>query len=106
MRLRLTLVYGGLFLVARLVLLGVTYVLVSQQLPSGDMMVRSDLPAPPGGARTVIERFATETRDNALRTVLTQGALALALVATAAIALGWLVAGRLLQPLHRITETA
>ena len=107
MRLRLTLVYGGLLLIAGLLLLGVTYVLVSQQLPSGDMMVRSELPAPqPGASTTVIRQFATDTRDNALNTVLTQGAIALAVVASAAIALGWLVAGRLLQPLHRITETA
>ncbi len=107
MRLRLTLVYGGLLLVAGLVLLGVTYVLVSQQLPSGDMIVRSDLPAPPPGATgTFIQRFATETRDSTLNTVLTQGTIALIVVTATAIALGWLIAGRLLQPLHRITETA
>jgi signal transduction histidine kinase len=41
-----------------------------------------------------------------LHTLLTQGAIALAIVSAAAIALGWLIAGRMLQPLHRITETA
>ncbi len=107
MRLRLTLVYGGLLLVAGLVLLGVTYVLVSQQLPSGDMIVRSELPAPQtGNATTFVQRFAAETRDSALDTVLTQGTIALIVVVTAAIALGWLVAGRMLQPLQQITATA
>jgi signal transduction histidine kinase len=108
MRLRLTLVYGGLFLLAGVVLLGVTYVLVSQRLPAREMAIRAELPLPQPGTASpqVIQRFATEARDNALNTVLTQGAIALAVVSAAAIALGWLVAGRLLQPLHRITDTA
>nr|BFE76038.1 hypothetical protein GCM10020092_093390 [Actinoplanes digitatis] len=38
--------------------------------------------------------------------LLTQGGIALLVVSAVAIALGWLVAGRMLQPLHRITETA
>jgi signal transduction histidine kinase len=105
---RLTLVYGGLFVVAGLVLLGVTYVLVSQRLPRGDTIFRTALPRPaePDSGPMLIQRFATDTRDSALNTVLTQGGIALVVVSAAAIALGWLVAGRLLQPLHRITDTA
>ncbi|HEU4348811.1 MAG TPA: ATP-binding protein [Actinoplanes sp.] len=109
MRLRLTLVYGGLLLVAGIVLLGVTYALVSQRLPTGDMVFRAQLPSAvlgPGGEPQLIQKFAAETRDSALNTVLTQGGIALAVVSAAAIALGWLIAGRLLQPLHRITDTA
>ena len=64
------------------------------------------MPAPAGAAPQLIQRYATDTRDSALNTVLTQGAIALAVVSAAAIALGWLIAGRLLQPLHRITDTA
>ena len=108
MRLRLTLVYGGLLLVAGIVLLGVTYVLVSQRLPS-DFVVRTGVPALPPDtvAPTQIRRYAVlQARDSALNTVLTQGAIALAVVSATAIALGWLIAGRLLQPLHRITDTA
>lgn len=106
---RLTLVYGGLFVAAGLVLLGVTYVLVSQQLPSGQSMMRSVQPEPGVAGEvgpTVIQRFTSETRDSTLNTVLTQGTIALAVVSAAAIALGWLIAGRMLQPLHRITDTA
>ena len=107
---RLTLVYGGLFVAAGLVLLGVTYVLVSHELPRGDSMIRAVAPEPgiagePAGP-TMIQRFTTETRDSTLNTVLTQGAIALVVVSAAAIALGWLIAGRMLQPLHRITDTA
>jgi len=106
---RLTLVYGGLFVAAGLVLLGVTYVLISQRLPRGDSVLRTVLPEPgiAGEAGpTKIERFTTEARDSTLNTVLTQGTIALVVVSAAAIALGWLIAGRMLQPLHRITDTA
>jgi len=113
-RTRLTLIYGGLFLVAGLVLLGVTYALVSHQLQPDDTRVisnstgavtggASDNP-PPAGA--LVEQAAADTRSDALHNLLTQGGLALGLVVITATGLGWLVAGRALQPLHRVTETA
>jgi signal transduction histidine kinase len=122
-RARLTLVYGGLFLLAGIVLLGVTYALMSQRLPDGDHTVRSDpsastrsVPSPglaPNGqvrstsaADDPLVRVASDAQQDTLDTLLTQGGIALALVGAAAIALGWLIAGRVLQPLHRITETA
>jgi signal transduction histidine kinase len=110
-RARLTLVYGGLFFLAGVVLLGVTYVLVSQQLPSGDRFtVTGQLPhpggsgLPPGGQ--VVTQVTEKTWHDALNAILTQGAIALLLVGVVATAFGWLIAGRMLQPLHRITETA
>jgi len=113
---RLTLVYGGLFLVAGVVMLGFTYVLVSQRLPgkavvTGEGVVGEAGAAgePPAGMvkpNVMFQRVVAETRDDALSALLTQGGIALLVVGAAAIALGWLVAGRMLQPLHRITETA
>jgi signal transduction histidine kinase len=102
---RLTLVYGGLFVAAGLVLLGATYVLVSHGVPAGAAMV-ADGPLPPGNGQVLVQKVASGTRDSALHTLLTQGGIALAVVSAAAIALGWLIAGRMLQPLHTITETA
>ena len=107
---RLTLVYGGLFLAAGVVMLGVTYVLVSQQLP-GNAVVRgsSNVNAPPADVArpdVVFQRVIEDTQDDALSALLTQGGIALLVVGAAAIALGWLVAGRMLQPLLRITDTA
>jgi signal transduction histidine kinase len=99
---RLTLVYGGLFVAAGLVLLGVTYVLVSHELPG--RVAASSQVAPDG--QLLVQQFVEGTRTSTLHTLLTQGAIALAVVSAAAIALGWLIAGRMLQPLHRITETA
>ena len=115
---RLALVYGGLFLAAGVLLLGVTYVLVSHQLGAGSPVSSvSGAAAPPPSVVTSgetgqnyvdaqIVRAATDTRNDALHSLLTQSAIALVVVGVVASALGWLVAGRVLQPLQRVTETA
>jgi signal transduction histidine kinase len=108
-RARLTLVFGGLFLLAGIVLLAVTYVLVSQRLPHGQLSADSSKPPegkpiPPGAAK--MESIATDIQEGTLRELLIQGGVALVVVSAAAIALGWLIAGRMLQPLHQVTETA
>ncbi|HEY0453336.1 HAMP domain-containing sensor histidine kinase [Actinophytocola sp.] len=112
-RARLTLVYGGLFLLAGVLLLAVTYALVSQQVPGepGLTVTRGDGSAtthssPPPEADARMDQVAQSTRQDALTALLTQGGIALAVVAAAATALGWLIAGRMLQPLDRVTETA
>jgi signal transduction histidine kinase len=141
LRLRLTLVYAGLFFAAGLVLLGVTYVLVERELPKATGLFTGRLADPqnrPGGAapsglpgdalaagpddpflRTsdgdvltaeeasdyLADRQA-EVRRAALTSLLTRGGAALLLVGSAAVGFGWLIAGRVLAPLHRVTETA
>jgi signal transduction histidine kinase len=108
---RLTLVYGGLFLAFGVVMLGVTYVLVSQRLP-GKAVMRgtTGLRAAPDPTAPmpdlIFQRVVDDTRDDALSALFTQGMIALLVVGAVATALGWLVAGRMLQPLHQITETA
>jgi signal transduction histidine kinase len=102
-RTRLTLVYGGLFVLAGIVLIGATYILVQQRLP---MEVAGRTAFGPGPEPQIIENVVTGTQNTALHTLLTQGLIALVLVSAAAIALGWLIAGRMLQPLHQITATA
>ena len=121
---RLTLVYGGLFFLAGLLLLGVTYVLMSRQLSDGGTFVASfhgqqgsgpsSTPPAPGSSLGYVapdslvtaQKAVDGARNSALRALLTQGGIALAVVGAAATAFGWLVAGRLLQPLHRMTATA
>ncbi|CRK57183.1 ATP-binding region, ATPase-like:Histidine kinase, HAMP region:Histidine kinase A, N-terminal [Alloactinosynnema sp. L-07] len=106
-RARLTLVYGGLFLLAGVVLLAATYALVSQQLPIRARGITSELPHDPAaGPQVRIMQVADDLRTDALSALLTQGGIALGVVGIAATAFGWLIAGRLLQPLHRMTETA
>jgi hypothetical protein len=121
LRARLTLIYGGLFLVAGMLLLGATYALFSQQLngSSQKYLVRIDdhrLPA--GGTKSTglfvlnpagdvltgsdAERVMAEQRqrvhDAATKSLLTQGGIALLLVGGLAAGFGWLVAGRVLAP--------
>jgi signal transduction histidine kinase len=108
-RARLTLVYGGMFVLAGMVLLAVTYLLVQQRLPMLAGKVAGERAAPPPGfsvAPHQVEEIVSGTQDTALHTMLTQGLIALAVVSAASIALGWLIAGRMLQPLHQITATA
>ncbi|MEV0895759.1 ATP-binding protein [Actinoplanes sp. NPDC049802] len=109
---RLTLVYGGLFVAAGLVLLAVIYILIDRRAPllferdfAGEQVgAEAGVGAVPGDAvvRQTVEGFQAGT----LYTLLTQGAIALVVVSAATIALGWLIAGRMLHPLHTITETA
>ncbi|MET7396370.1 HAMP domain-containing sensor histidine kinase [Dactylosporangium sp. NPDC005572] len=121
LRLRLTLVYGGLFLLAGMALLGVTYLLFTKQLtdsiggympdePGMDrqmMIMRRDGTTLTGeAALDWMRRQQADLRDAATKSMLTQGSIALALVGAAAAASGWLVAGRMLAPLHRVTATA
>ncbi|GAA4240617.1 ATP-binding protein [Actinomadura meridiana] len=131
LRARLTLTYGGLFLAAGIVLLGVAYALVDQQLSgSGTKVFATRLnPAPgttpaPGATGRPAQRVTAEERefvagterlmkkqreelhDATVTSLITRGSVALGVVGAAAAALGWLVAGRVLGPLHRVTETA
>ncbi|MEU7755652.1 HAMP domain-containing sensor histidine kinase [Micromonospora sp. NPDC049101] len=114
-RARLTLIYGGLFLLAGVVLLAVTYVLVDQRMPQPFGVSLRDLPktspTTPSGQnvdnlRNLIQQAQDEAKRNALESLLTQGGIALIVVSAVAIAFGWLLAGRALQPLHQVTDTA
>ncbi|MEU0560876.1 HAMP domain-containing sensor histidine kinase [Dactylosporangium sp. NPDC006015] len=111
-RARLTLVYGGLFLLAGLLLLGVTYVLLYQRL-SGNAIISgtvSGLPpgvaAPPPDGQLFVRQIRDDITTDTRQTLIVQGGIALAVIAAAATAFGWLIAGRLLQPLHQVTATA
>jgi signal transduction histidine kinase len=111
-RARLTLVYGGLFLLAGLLLLGVCYVLVYQRLNGNTLIagVAGQAPPPdeilPKDAAVTFRQFRADVTSDTRQVLLTQGGIALGVIALAATAFGWLIAGRLLQPLHQVTATA
>jgi signal transduction histidine kinase len=121
LRLRLTLVYGAVFMLAGLTLLAVTYLLFNQQLTR----TFEDRYAPATGktkhmvfikqngvelrgeaALEWLRQQERELRGAAVTSLLTQGAVALVVVGGAAVGLGWVVAGRVLAPLNRVTDTA
>jgi signal transduction histidine kinase len=134
-RLKLTVLYGALFLVCGIALLGVTYFLVAQRLPTaltGKGQVASGQAAFTGGGSSdeicytqVGGAGGLETevggslpspngclalldaaRSDELSQLITDSGIALAVMAAASIGLGWVVAGRVLQPLRTITTTA
>ncbi len=130
LRARLTLVYGGIFLAAGLVLLGTTYALFNQELGQrgtlsivrqGTDTAPSVTPPPDTRASVMtdegdiltgpdaeewMENEQSRLRDAATTSLITLGGLSLLVVGGLAAAFGWLVAGRVLAPLHRVTDTA
>ncbi len=108
-RLRLTVLYGCLFTVAGAGLLGFTYWLFDRATAGEQILpaVRSvwcskSTPA----SWCQIERGALIRQRLDLHALADQSAIALAVMAALAFALGWLVAGRVLRPLRTITATA
>jgi signal transduction histidine kinase len=129
-RLRLTAVYGGLFLVSGAALLAVTYVLVDRLTDTGVFhagngisgMVfggahpsasRPGVTAQSGPAGTPVpplspaqmQHLAAQQHAAEMRQLLLSSGIALAIMVVIAVALGWLVAGRVLRPLRSITAS-
>jgi signal transduction histidine kinase len=115
-RMRLTVLYGSLFFLAGLAVLAITYVLMHNTLANWRYSSPS-VTIPAGAAETTTSQMITDKmaelkrsmadyRAVTLRSLLWQGTAALALVGVAAVGLGWVVAGRVLRPIHVITTTA
>ncbi|HEY8043044.1 MAG TPA: HAMP domain-containing sensor histidine kinase [Streptosporangiaceae bacterium] len=105
-RLRLTLLYGVLFLVSGAALLALTYLLVATNLP---MQLRVSGSAAPGQlplSPFAVQAQAGQQRSVALEDLLVQSGIALAVMTVLSIGLGWVVAGRVLRPLRTITAAA
>jgi signal transduction histidine kinase len=107
-RLRLTLLYGFLFLLSGAGLLVITYVLVHNQLSSPLRTARGSLP--PSARGGIVHSPATNSlrvqQASDLHQLLVQSAIALVIMAVVSIGLGWIVAGRVLRPLRAMTATA
>jgi signal transduction histidine kinase len=117
-RLRLTLLNGGLFLVCGAAVLVLTYVLTRQKvgtdLPFGPFPdvppkpgVPGDLPLKPDPVvKGVVTKALDEQRADVLHELLVQSVVALVVMAVLALALGWWVAGRILRRLRTVTTAA
>jgi two-component system, OmpR family, sensor histidine kinase VanS len=114
-RLRLTLLYSGLFLASGLALLAATYLLFRSNT-GVDLLVPHGSTSPvthngalpnPNAVRQVREMFAGAVARNTrgLHQGLIQSGIALAIMTVVSIAVGWLVAGRVLRPLRTMTAT-
>jgi signal transduction histidine kinase len=108
-RLRLTLLYSSLFLASGVGLLAITYVLVAQQITGPFSLHVSGGTPPPGtpsraGTNPVAQLLRAQAAAD-LHQFLVQSGIALAIMVVVAIALGWVVAGRILRPLQTMTAT-
>jgi signal transduction histidine kinase len=106
-RLRLTLLYGCLFLLTGAGLLAITYALVDNKLSSPIRTSGGSLP-PTAGAGIVLGPAPASFRAQQaadLHQLLIQSGIALAITAAASVGLGWLVAGRVLRPIQTMTAT-
>jgi two-component system sensor histidine kinase VanS len=118
-RLRLTLLYGGLFLISGVALLATTYLLfrsttgVDLIVPTVTSHGSSSPGALHGGVsdpnvvRQVRRLFAASVarHTHGLHEGLIQSGIALAIMTAVSVVLGWLVAGRVLRPLRTMTAT-
>jgi signal transduction histidine kinase len=123
-RLQLTLVYSGLFLVLGIGLLALTYVLAATRFPVGGRDARAaTVPGGPvgtggsaiagGGGPGQLPAGAAAAHAQALRelgaalhSLLMMSGVALAAMTLISIMAGWLVAGRVLRPLRTVTTAA
>ncbi|MFG2124358.1 sensor histidine kinase [Streptomyces sp. NPDC048710] len=130
-RIRLTLLYGGMFLIAGILLLSIIYLLAAQAITTGNMppfrivsfsqgsklQITSDYcPAINMAGNTsglslqdfndAISHCVDQRRRSALDDLLSRSLLALLGLAVIAFAFGYAMAGRVLSPLGRITRTA
>ena len=134
-RLRLTLIYGCLFLCSGATLLAITYALVRHQYTSGffissgkNAATASNVHVAPAAAVKLLQQkvgtfvpvgpktiaadpkivlaAAQGQSDAARNQLLVNSAIALAIMAVLSIWLGWLMAGRALRPLRTITNAA
>jgi len=134
-RLRLTLLYVGLFFASAACLLVITYFLVARELPSVTGFTQASSPSPGGdffisngtgpsagcpgqttSALPTAEQMTTCVdylvrqnillRTGTLNKLLIESGIALGIMAVVSVGLGWLMAGRVLGPLRVITAAA
>src|SRR5690606_3943136 len=120
-RIRLTLLYGGMFLMAGVLLLTIIYLLAADALRNGSALPfqivsieykpTSSVCSLPDKSTTkefneAVEVCLQSQRQRALDSLLQRSLLALVGLAVAAFAFGYAMAGRVLSPLGRITRTA
>ncbi len=135
-RLKLTIWTGLFFALAGALLIGVNYFMVHDSMTVAPGKVRdliaerhglteSDLSRPAIGGRPgvpppeiwiidprggisgyVLEEALRELRDEALHQLWTKSLIALAFIAVLTFGLAWIVAGRMLRPVHQITSAA
>jgi signal transduction histidine kinase len=126
-RLRLAVLYGGVFLITGTLLLATVFltvrssshsVVVSAEGDASRLVERHAHAVSPGSTLTVVPEssavkrakqlgaIAVNVNNNDLHNLLILSAFALSIMVIASMALGWFLAGRVLRPLQTITSAA
>ena len=122
-RWRLTLWYTALFVVAGAVLLALNYFLVDHSLSQNPDEIRIAVAdklgispnqvsasekgeIPDSDDVSVFRDVQRQIADEHLEHLLSESGIALGAMAMVSLGLGWLIAGRVLRPVHRMTTTA
>lgn len=113
-RLKLTLVYGGLFIAAGLILIMFSYGLI--RLRSLDTPPRRPIAErienqiergdDPEDIANRLQRARRQERSDAVHQIWRQSLITLAIMTLGALGVGWRLAGRMLSPIRRITNHA
>lgn len=106
-RWRLTLLYSALFVVTGAMLLGFTYFLAASSRSGKAFGSGSRAPVLGSGPEALdpptVNAVVEAVRSDQLHELLVKGGIALAVMALTSVALGWLMAGRVLDPLRTMT---
>jgi signal transduction histidine kinase len=109
-RLRLTALYGGLFLASGTGLLAITNILARGWPAPKTSWTSRHTPGPGqagnGAVAHQVQVLTASLHSAELNQLLAESAIALAVMAVASAALGWLAAGRVLRPLRDMTAAA
>ncbi|WP_103565597.1 sensor histidine kinase [Actinomadura rubteroloni] len=119
-RTRLSIVYGTLFLISAGLLVGVTYLLTVRAIDStlGKPLVqvtyeRGGIETGPGGqvnmlatAQREVDSALVARKEAVLDNLLRSSVLLIIALGLLAVIIGYVMAGRMLRPLHTVTETA
>lgn len=106
-RLRLTLLYSGLFLVLGAGLLALTYFLAARRITAPVSVPSETLPQPtppPSNTAALAQQLHAQAAAD-LHQFLIQSGIAFSIIAVVTIVLGWVVAGRVLRPLQTMIAT-
>ncbi|MCG5216794.1 ATP-binding protein [Streptosporangium soli] len=105
-RVRLTLIYSGLFLLTSVILLVTVNLLLRQALHARIGRLPVAPVAPILGGPVDRQAPLPEVVDDVVNYQWEVTALTVGIMALVSVVVGWLVAGRILRPIHRITATA
>ncbi len=106
LRWRLTLVYGSVVIAVGLLLLLLSLLLVNSALTTATGLLDPRIGWLRGGRFITVVDLQDHLRQQALGQLLRRGLVALVLLGALGVAVSYLLAGRVLRPLHLITATA